>query len=176
MENSENIFSADSSLESQEIISLNKFVILSILSFGLYPFWWTYKAWRFFRDEHNLDIMPAARALFSYIFLYSLFNRILLFARNNGYTKSYHSILLHAVFVVVISLSYLPEPYFLISLLNFIIFIPAFQALNFAKMNDPRVAAIETTSFNKRQIVVLTLGSLLWLLNLWAIFANAFLS
>jgi hypothetical protein len=128
MEKSESVFSADSSLETQEIISLNKFVILSILSFGFYPFWWTYKAWRFFRDEQNLDIMPAARTLFGIIFLYSLFNKTLLFARNNGYTKSYTSILLHAAFVVLILLSYLPEPYFLIYILNFIVFIPPFQA------------------------------------------------
>lgn len=175
MENSESVLSADSGLETQEIISLNKFVILSIISFGLYPFWWTYKAWRFFRDEHNLEVMPAARTLFSIIFLYSLFNKILLFAKNNGYTKSYPPILLHAVAVIIGLMGYLPVPYFLISILGFIAFIPPFQALNFAKINDPGVATIERTSFNTRQIVVMILGGLLWVLNLWAILAMSFL-
>ena len=35
-------------VEEQKIISLNKFILLSIISFGLYEIWWIYKAWEFF--------------------------------------------------------------------------------------------------------------------------------
>ena len=35
-------------IEPQYIISANKFVVLSFITFGLYTVWWFYKAWRFF--------------------------------------------------------------------------------------------------------------------------------
>ncbi len=153
----------------QELISINKFIILSIFTCGLYPFWWTYKAWRFFNEKDDLDIIPAARTLFSYIFLSNLFKIILELARNAGYSKTFHPALLHVIYVVIILLSYLPEPYFLISLLSFVIFIQPFQALNFAKMNIPGIVTIERTSFNARQIVLIVIGSLLLLLVLLGI-------
>jgi hypothetical protein len=54
-----------SEIDEQKIISLNKFIFLSIISFGAYEIWWIYKAWKFYQQKENLDIMPAARALFS---------------------------------------------------------------------------------------------------------------
>ena len=59
----------------EQIISLNKFIFLSIISFGTYEIWWIYKAWKFFQQKEGLDIMPAARAIFSIIFLNTLFNK-----------------------------------------------------------------------------------------------------
>ncbi|PZM07827.1 hypothetical protein DOL93_11035, partial [Acinetobacter baumannii] len=63
-------------IENLKVISVNKFIFLSLISFGLYPIWWMFKAWRFFLIKDKLNIMPAARAIFYILFLYSLFNRI----------------------------------------------------------------------------------------------------
>ncbi len=57
------------------IISLKRFIFLSIISLGLYELWWIFKAWRFFAIKDHLNIMPAARAIFSIFFLYSLFKK-----------------------------------------------------------------------------------------------------
>lgn len=145
----------------QEILGLNKFIILSILSLGLYPLWWFYKAWRFFKEKDDLDVIPVARTLFSYIFISSLFSKIQTFAQNSGYTKTFSPALLHVAFVAIILLGYLPEPYSLFSLFNFIVFIQPLEALNYAKMNTPGVIAIEKTFFNTRQIVLIVIGGLL---------------
>ncbi|EXE34023.1 hypothetical protein J571_4043, partial [Acinetobacter baumannii 554515] len=59
-------------IENLKVISVNKFIFLSLISFGLYPIWWMFKAWRFFLIKDKLNIMPAARAIFSIFFLYSL--------------------------------------------------------------------------------------------------------
>ncbi|MFW6711465.1 hypothetical protein ACODTS_06135, partial [Acinetobacter pittii] len=56
-------------IENLKIISVNKFIFLSLISFGLYPIWWMFKAWRFFLIKDKLNIMPAARAIFSIFFL-----------------------------------------------------------------------------------------------------------
>ena len=63
-------------MQAQKIISLNKFIFLSVISFGLYPIWWMFEAWRFFMQKDRLDIMPAARAVFALIFLYRLLDEI----------------------------------------------------------------------------------------------------
>ncbi len=50
-------------IENLKVISVNKFIFLSLISFGLYPIWWMFKAWRFFLIKDKLNIMPAARAI-----------------------------------------------------------------------------------------------------------------
>ena len=56
-------------VKEEKIISLNKFIYLSIISFGVYEIWWIYKAWRFYQQKEKLDIMPVARTIFSIFFL-----------------------------------------------------------------------------------------------------------
>ena len=73
MENQDEILDSrnletNNDVEEQKIISLNKFIFLSIISFGTYEIWWIYKAWRFYQQKEKLDIMPAARAIFSIFF------------------------------------------------------------------------------------------------------------
>ena len=49
----------DTQVEVQYLISENKFIFLSIISSGLYPIWWSYKAWRFYQQKQRLDIFPS---------------------------------------------------------------------------------------------------------------------
>jgi len=93
MDNQIGIFTHDSivsnnDVEEQKIISLNKFIIPSFLSFDLYGIWWIYKAWRFYKQKENSDILPAARAIFCIFFLNSLFRKILVSAKEKGYQKN----------------------------------------------------------------------------------------
>ncbi len=96
MENQNNILNSNSiglknNIEEQHCISLNKFIILSIASFGLYEIWWMYKAWRFYQQKEQSNIMPAARAIFTIFFLHSLFKKTFEFAKEKGYKESYSS-------------------------------------------------------------------------------------
>ena len=151
--------------EIEELMNSNQFMILSIASFGLYPIWWSYKTWHFFKETEGADVMPAARALFNWIFLSSLLKRIKDFSIRNGGTDSYSPGLLHLGYFVLIFAGYvLPEPYLLISVLNALIFIQPLKALNFGKINSQEIATKEKTSFNTRQWVLIILGSLLWIL------------
>ena len=79
-------------VEAQKIMSLKRFIFLSIGSFGLYPIWWTFEAWRFFMQKDHLDIMPAMRTILAYFFIYSLFNKIQMYAEGQGYTQKFSSI------------------------------------------------------------------------------------
>jgi hypothetical protein len=151
-------------VEEQKIISLNKFIFLSIISFGAYEIWWIYKAWRFYKQKEKLDIMPAARALFSIFFLNSLFNKILEFAKEKGYNDNYSPTILFSGFLIGIISGWLPDPFWLISILSFIFFIPPFKALNFAKQNSTDFIVSEQLSFSGRQIALIVIGVIFWAL------------
>jgi hypothetical protein len=159
--NNDNIILRDD-VEEQNIISLNKFIFLSIASFGLYEIWWAYKSWRFFQQKDKLDIMPAARAIFSLFFLYSLFVNIFSFAKKKGYDQNYSSGSLFAGFIILNLLSKLPDPFWLIAVFSFVFLIPPFQALNFAKQNSKEFIVNEQESFSARQIILLSLGTVFW--------------
>ena len=74
-------------IEEQKTMSLKRFIFLSILSFGLYPIWWIFEAWRFFIQKDKLDIMPAMRTILAYLFIYSLFNKIQTYTERRGYSQ-----------------------------------------------------------------------------------------
>ncbi|MGY2137900.1 hypothetical protein ACW9I8_14960 [Pseudomonas reactans] len=57
------------------VISKKKLLILSVLSFGLYTYIWSYKNWRMYKDFHQLDIWPLARAIFFIFFMHQLYRR-----------------------------------------------------------------------------------------------------
>jgi hypothetical protein len=159
----------DSKIEI-ELVDGTKVLILSLVSFGLYGIWWIYKSWRFFKEKDGLDIIPVARAIFSIFFLYSLFENIQAYARSNGYQKSYSSGVLFAGQLIFSLASRLPAPYWLVSIVSsFFILAPA-NALNFAIANSEAYKATTVSGFNGRQIAVLVIGGLFWLLVLAGLF------
>ncbi|NIE95889.1 hypothetical protein F3J02_05250 [Acinetobacter sp. Tr-809] len=149
---------------------MKRFIVLCITSFGLYQIWWMFKAWRFFAIKDNLNIMPAARAIFSIFFLYSLFNKIQNYAQENGYTRSFSSARMFFGYLIVAFAYHLPDPYWLIALLNFIFLIPAFVAFNYAKTHAEQVHGIIQEKPSTAHLVIIILGSLWWFLVLLGLF------
>ena len=154
-------------VDEQKIISLKKFIILSIISFGLYGVWWIYKAWKFYQQKEKPNINPALYTIFSIFFLISLFKKVLGFAKAKGYKYSYPTILLFVGFVGTNLLVKLPDPFWLIAILSFVFLIPPFQAFNFAKRNSSEFIVIEQTSYSGRQIAIIVIGAIFWILVLF---------
>jgi hypothetical protein len=157
-------------VEEQRIISLNRFIFLSVISFGLYPIWWMFEAWRFFMQKDRLNIMPAARAIFAVFFIYPLFNRIQNYAKAQGYTPKFSSVVMCIGFIACSLLVQLPDPYWLISIGSFLFLIPAFQALNHAKQHTQGLKLIHMQKFSIPQWILVALGAIFWLLILAALF------
>lgn len=158
----ENINLDTTEIETQSIISLNKFIFLSFISFGTYKIWWYYKTWNFFKQKDEMDINPIARAIFSILFVNSLFSEILDFAQEKKYDKSYSSSFLFFGLLIFALFSRLPEPFWLISTLSFVFLIPPFKALNFAKMNSTEFKVIKQNKFSTRQIILIVIGLIFW--------------
>jgi len=154
------------------LLTTNQFIFLSLVTFGLYPIWWTYKSWKIFQARDSYDISPAWRTVFSIIFLYGLFERIKSFAQRTGYEKDYVSGLLFFGVIVFNLLANLPDPYFLVGLGVVLCFIPPFQALNYAIENSRDYEVDQQIGFNSRQTVLIVIGSILWFGVLLALFIS----
>lgn len=58
-----------------------KFLVLSLLTLGIFPLYWMYKNWQYIKEQEQSAIMPKARAIFSLIWFYPLAKRILLIGK-----------------------------------------------------------------------------------------------
>lgn len=157
------------SVMEHEIISVNKFLLLNILSFNLYTVWWTYKAWRLIRHKDQSDIEPAMRAIFSIFFLYTLAVQIQEWAHFFDYKKKFSSALFFTMVVLLIPISYLPEPFTYITFLSPLLYIPAVEALNFAVWHDAGFDHFKNDEFNQRQKNLMLVGGSFWLIVIWGL-------
>ena len=167
----EKAFQLDKSeLKEFELVSVQKFILLTVLSLGLYQIWWAYKTWKFFKDKDSLDIIPVARAIFLIIFLYSLFERIQEFSKSKGYSKSFSSIGYFLLFIGLSLSSRLPDPYWIVSFSSMFCFVPAIKSLNNGIRESENYNGLERRKFNFRQIIIVVIGTVLWLLIVIGIF------
>lgn len=58
------------------IVAVPKFVILFIMTLGIYSVYWFYKNWSRFKLTHKVSMWPVMRGLFSIFFAHSLFRRV----------------------------------------------------------------------------------------------------
>ncbi|UPZ35833.1 hypothetical protein MUB18_17155 [Sphingobacterium sp. PCS056] len=149
-------------IEDQKLITISQFTILNFVTFGLYALWWMYKEWRFFKEKDSLKIQPALRAILSIIFIYSLFKRILDYARSFGYSKQYNAVfllLMYIFFTITSLISFLSS---LFSMVWIFLMIPPFQASNYGKVQDSRFKSEYQSSFSTKQIILIILGIVCW--------------
>jgi hypothetical protein len=57
-------------------IPVSRLIVMSIVSFGIYEFYWIYKNWRYVKERDNLDISPFWRGWFGIFYCHSLLRRI----------------------------------------------------------------------------------------------------
>ena len=57
-------------------VSIVKYFILSMLTFGIYGSYWIYKNFKYIKIQKNESMMPIARGFFDYFWFYPLFSRL----------------------------------------------------------------------------------------------------
>ena len=98
-------------------VSMVKFIIYSICSVGIYELFWAYKNWKFIKLRDGSRIMPFWRTIFLPLWCYSLTKDI---ADTRGGAKVGVVSLVAGVYFFVSILWKLPDPYWLITLANFV--------------------------------------------------------
>jgi len=114
------------------IVSLKNFIILSILSFGIYELVWMYRNWKYFKEKEKTDISPFWRAFFGIWFVYSLFKKILTYSKKEKYKESYSAGWRAFFWIILGFMAYFENNIlFLICFLTFLPIIDPLDAMNF---------------------------------------------
>lgn len=112
------------------VISIQKLVVLSVVTFGLYEIYWFYKQWKSFKAERDLKVTPWARALFATLMSYSFFQEVQKAIKSVDKTRSLEAGGLAIAYFILVILYKLPEPYWWISLLSVLPLIPVQNTIN----------------------------------------------
>ena len=127
-------------------VRMDKFIVLNLLSFGLYQLVWFYRSWRYVKRTEGSDIWPPARAFFSAIFYHGLLRRLEVPGRG-AWALTY---------VLFILLGSLPQPFFLGAVLSFVPLLPAVRAVN--RLNGAAGSAHPGFRWRPRSAVVAVVG------------------
>ncbi len=146
-------------------VSIAKLLVLSVCTFGIYEFYWFYKNWKFVKENRGLKIMPFWRTIFSPLFCYSLFEAVTKHAKRKKVIVKYSSGWLTVGFILTIMTTGLPEPFWCISMLSVLTFLPARSVIGTlnAKINSTR----RNYKFSGWNIVAIVFGVILWGLVIW---------
>ncbi len=142
-------------------VSKTKLVVLSVVTFGIYEVYWFYKNWKFLKETQDLKILPFLRALFSYIFFYSLFKRIQEYAKENNVRTEYSPGWLTAGYILLSMTYKSPEPFWCLTILTVLTLLPARSVIDDlnAKLNPTEKINSRFSGWN---VVTIIFGVILW--------------
>jgi hypothetical protein len=110
-------------------VALPKFVVMSIVTFGIYEIYWAYKNWMLIKARTSEPLSPAWRAWFAQLWSFSLFGRIRDGARDRGLHVEWTPAWLAAGYLLMTLMVRLPGPLALLGLLSFLPLLPVVQTI-----------------------------------------------
>ncbi len=123
------------------IISPKNFILLSVLSFGVYQYLWFYRNWTYFEEKEKMDIYPLFRVLLAIFFAYQFFKKVLISAKKKGYKQYYSPVLIAVLWILFVLIGRFnfrsndnTNTYFIIffiALFQIAFLLPVLRALNF---------------------------------------------
>jgi hypothetical protein len=125
MEQTETEHSIDSIAPRYFATPPGKFVAMSICTLGVYEAYWTYKNWRIIKDRDGSKIMPFWRAVFYPLWHYSLLTELNETLESKALSSRAYRGFLAAAVLILNATWRLPDPYWLVSMLAFLAFLPA---------------------------------------------------
>lgn len=101
-------------------VRVDKFIVLCIVTFGLYEIVWFYRNWKDIKQAEQVNLWAWARAVFAPLFYYAFLKRLGI-AGAVGLTVAY---------LFITAAWRLPDPYWMLAILSFLVILPAVQAVN----------------------------------------------
>ena len=145
-----------------KIIPIWKFILLSVITFGIYELIWFYRNWKFLKEKNKMNISPFLRAVFAPLFAASIAKHILELLKEKNYQPQYSSTTIGISYFVISALWRLPDPYWLISFFTFLPMIPIVKAMNiYWQKENPD---LPLKNFLWWQIILVIFGVILFIL------------
>jgi hypothetical protein len=104
-----------------------KFILLTVVTFGLYELYWFWRGWKEVKQRENSDIWPFWRAFFAPVWFYPFAEQV--FGMEGRSRAAWAGLLTVGYFLLTIAWR-LPEPYWLISFASFIFVLPVVTAVH----------------------------------------------
>jgi hypothetical protein len=98
-------------------VGTSKFLLMCVVTFGLYEIYWFYQQWRHVQRRGE-SVHPGLRTLFAGFFCYALFRRVMDDATARGVAGAPSALGCAVVFVLLSVTSQLPAPWSSLSLLS----------------------------------------------------------
>jgi len=150
------------------IIPIWKFILLSVITFGIYEVIWFYRNWKLLKNETGLKITPLLRALFAPIFAGSLAWYLEKYLKEKDILCKFSPTFIGIYYFIIVILWKLPDPYSLLSLFTFMPLLPLVNSLN--KYWQKEEQNLAPKKFTWWQIILIILGVFLVLLFIFASF------
>jgi hypothetical protein len=110
-------------------VSVRKFVVMSIVTWGVYPLYWAFEQWVRIARRKNERLSPIWRTIFAPLWNFSLFKRIKQEATARGAAVRWEPTLLALLYFMFGPLWRLPDPWWVVSLLTFLPVIPVVRTV-----------------------------------------------
>ena len=147
------------------VLPIWKFILLSLITTGIYEFIWFYRHWKLLKEEKGLDIYPFWRVFFAPLLAGSITKYLKNFLAEKNVSKelltSCNPKLIGITYFILSILWRLPDPYWLISFFTFIPMLPLIKATNaYWEKEDKH---LPSKKFTWWQIVLISIG-IFWLI------------
>jgi len=142
-------------------VSTRKFVVMSIVTLGLYDVYWVWRQWKRFAEQGEV-LSPFWRTFFLVFTNYSLFARVRSRAREEGIEVGWSPALMATLYLVLNVTWRLPDPWVLVSLLVFVPLIPIQETIE--RINARHVAELPNRGFSGADAVAIVIGGLVLIL------------
>jgi lipoprotein-releasing system ATP-binding protein len=146
-------------------VPTHKFLLMTVLSCGLYPYYWCYQNWKRLKRASGEELSPFWRAFFSNLWVFSLFPRIQKLARSNGVAVGWSGGVLATLHLLILSLGRISEPWSWVSFAAVLAMLPVQRTAQRVNAAHP-ASGVEParTRYGLAEFVMIALGLLLFLL------------
>lgn len=133
-----------------------KFIAMSLCTFGIYEVYWSYKNWKVIKDRDQSEILPFWRAVFYALWHYSLLTELNKTLESRALSSGGYRGLLAASVLILNATWRLPDPFWLVSFLTFLGFLPPLLAMR--RPEPTGVIQEQTRSFHPSNLIAYLFG------------------
>lgn len=137
-----------------------QFVLLSLLSGGIFLFWWQYKMWNFLRERHGMQVMPLGRAVVNSIFpifVLPLFINLAGRAQQRGYPLDFSPFLFSFAYLALYFVNLMLPSMAFVVLFLFIPCLPLLRVHQFLALTDS-IPLTHARLFHKTDLAVVVIA------------------
>lgn len=150
------------------VIPTWKFILLSVITLGIYELVWFYRNWKLLKTEKDLKISPFWRAFFAPVWAGSIAGHIQKYLKEKSNPSNYSPTLIGITYFLIFILHKLPDPYWIVSYFTFLPILPLLNNMNNYWQKEEQ--NLPTKKFTWWQIILVILGIILFILIIIASF------